>query len=221
MSRIPIMNCHERIGWARHRLRWLMVSGVLFAPSIGLAESDVRPQSIAVVSKAPPPLPRKKGAPNPDKAKPNPQMMLPRPSAVATPSIVPKDFEAEKLADKQHNGVYRPYVEVSGLGLLIGDYQVQPRLTLGTDNRYDDVNIRERVLRDEMDAREAQRRGELKEDPITRWLRTRGRAGLPGIDPGFQLAYTIQRVLRGSIRLAPMLEYAPPAQPQPPQENKR
>ena len=33
-------------------------------------------------------------------------------------------------------------------GLLIGDYYVIPNLLFGTDNRYDDVNTRERALRD-------------------------------------------------------------------------
>lgn len=221
---MPIVKRHGTNGWVRRRSLPFVLSGLMLAPSLGLAELDVRPQAVAVVSKAPPPLPKKKGM-NKDKERPekgrspNPQALLPRPSAVMPPPIVPRSPEAEKLAEK-HTGAYRPYVEVSGLGLLVGDYQIQPRLVLGTDNRLDDVNIRERVLRDEMDAREAQRRGELKEDPITQWLRTRGRSGLPGIDPGFQVAYAVQRVLRGSIRLAPMLEYAPPPHT-PPAEKQR
>jgi len=209
------------LGGTPHGFSLLLLSGaLLLAPGASLASVEVSPRAVEVVTRPPPPLPKKKGAtgsPAKKKLPVDPQALLPRPSAVVAPPIVPKNPEAERLAEK-HIGAYRPYVEVSGLGLIIGDYQLQPRLVLGTDNRLDDVNIRERVLRDEMDAREAQKRGELKEDPITKWLRTRGRSGLQ-IDPGFQVAYAVQRVLRGSIRLAPMLEYAPP--PRPPTEDKR
>jgi len=226
MLRTPRMKrCFERGSWVRRRSLPLLLIG-LVVPNASLGSPpEVGPEAMSAVSKAPPPLPKPRGSlkpkPSNKPAPKEPMELLPQPSAVVTPPILPKDTQAERLAERAAAGQYHPYVEVSGIGLLIGDYQIQPRLVLGTDNRLDDVNVRERALRDEMDALEAKKRGEIKEDAITLWLRTRGRSGLTGIDPGFQVAYALQRVLRSSIRLAPMLEYSPPGRTAIPQTEKR
>lgn len=82
-------------------------------------------------------------------------------------------------------------------GILLGDYYLVPNLALGTDNRYDDANTRERALRDEMNYQEARRRGELREDPLTQLLRKR----VPrlGGDPGFKVALVIRHLLQGAL----------------------
>jgi len=218
--------CCESGRGATHGSFPFLFSGLLLIPSMSLADNDVSAAALATVSKSPPPTKpsanlhaKGKAAIKVGVVKAQPVLLPPRPSGQGQPINA-----ANQLADKSSDktGAYRPYIEVSGLGLLIGDYQIQPRLVLGTDNRLDDANIRERALRDDLDAMEARKRGEIKEDPITFWLRTRGQNGLPGVDPGFQVAYAIQNVLRGSVKLPPMLEYAPPGRTySPPPPTKR
>lgn len=83
-------------------------------------------------------------------------------------------------------------------GILIGDYYLVPNLVFGTDNRYDDANTRERVLRDELNFQDARRRGELREDPLTQLLRKRVRR--LGGDPGFKVALVIRHLLQGTLQ---------------------
>lgn len=183
MSRKPIVKrCLADAGCATRRALPLALSlplslsllwsGPLFAQEAASLAPEVSAQAVAIVSKNPPPVkPKGKSklaaVKSPEQAR---KALLPSPTAVLSPQIVPKHPNADRTVERSI-GQHRSYVEVSGLGLLIGDYQLQPRLVLGTDNRLDDVNIRERVLRDEMDYMEARRRGELKVDPITVWLR--------------------------------------------------
>jgi len=193
----------------------LLLLSLLWLPSVR-AEMKVSPEATATVMKQAPVVAKKQ--------KKSPQTKIrealnakrfdvipPAPAKLTLP-IVPQGSTADRSADNA-SPTRRQYIEVSGLGLLIGDYQLQPRLALGTDNRLDDVNTRERVLRDEMDARESARRGEVHEDAISAWLRTRGQPGLPGVDPGLQVATAIQRVLRGNIRIPNFLDYGPAPRP--------
>lgn len=82
-------------------------------------------------------------------------------------------------------------------GLLIGDYYVIPNLLFGTDNRYDDVNIRERALRDDLNYLDARLRGEIHIDPLTLLLRKHVQRFN---DPGFQVAMVIHHLLQGALQ---------------------
>ena len=155
--------------------------------------------------KAPVVLPNLLATPTPNHA---PQASV----TVPISPVVPKSDHpaaAPKDVTQSYYMQQRPYIGVSALGLLIGDYQLQPRVYFSTDNRLDDSNTRERAMRDDLDWMESRKRGEIHEDTITRWLRTRGQGGMPGTDPGYQVAYAIQRVLQGSIRLPNFLNYSP------------
>lgn len=83
-------------------------------------------------------------------------------------------------------------------GILLGDYYLVPNLILATDNRYDDANTRERALRDELNAQEAHRRGEVNEDPLTQLLRKRVQR--LGGDPGFRVGLVIHHLLQGALQ---------------------
>lgn len=82
-------------------------------------------------------------------------------------------------------------------GLLIGDYYVIPNLLFGTDNRYDDVNTRERALRDDLNYLDARLHGEIHIDPLTQLLRKHVQRFN---DPGFQVAMVIHHLLQGALQ---------------------
>jgi hypothetical protein len=79
-------------------------------------------------------------------------------------------------------------------GVLIGDYYFQPNLIFCTDNHLDNANLREFALRQEMDQREAQRRGEIPAmDGLS--LILRGRTYEAPTDQGFQVAAQISKAV--------------------------
>src|SRR5262245_57990738 len=137
----------------------LLLFGLVCEPQAVRAEIDVSPQAAATVLKSPPVGSKRKkgrkGLAQPLLPSKRLDVIPPAPAKLSLP-IVPTAPPVERTV-QTIPPPRRPYVELAGLGLLIGDYHLQPRLALGTDSRLDDVNIRERVLRDEMDAREAQR----------------------------------------------------------------
>jgi hypothetical protein len=194
-----------------------LVLPLLLVSLSGLARSPAAasPTAAEIIFRRPPPpsaKPTLKGAPPRLSVRAQPRDLVLAKSPSRTLSIVSKMVPA-KSEPVRHVVYKRRYVELAGLGVLIGDYQIFPRLTFSTDNRLDDVNTRERALRDDMDAIEARRRGEIRQDPVSIWLRTRGHSALPGIEPCFQAAFTIQNILLRGIRLPQMLEYGPPPRP--------
>jgi hypothetical protein len=89
----------------------------------------------------------------------------------------------------------RPLVTLEGI--LVGDYYLVPNLLFGTDNRYDDVNTRERALRDDLNYMESRRHGEIHIDPLNQLLRKHAQRFN---DPGFQVAMVIHHLLQGALQ---------------------
>ncbi len=92
-------------------------------------------------------------------------------------------------------------VYVTTEGLAVGDYFLSPRVVFGTDNRYDDANIRERAMREDMDALQARQRGELREDPLSQLIRHRQQGALNPSEPGFRLASTVHELLQLTLHM--------------------
>lgn len=82
-------------------------------------------------------------------------------------------------------------------GFAAGDFLIQPNITLATDCRYGDPRSRERSWMDELDAQDSRRRGEVRADPVSRFLRGPGQNTAGGsADPGYQVADTVSQRLQ-------------------------
>jgi len=128
------------------------------------------------------------------------------PQVLLAPPSPSQPAEAERKPEPRRNP-WRPRIDSEGL--VLGDFHIVPRLVLSTDTRYDDVNTRERVLREELDALEAWKRGEVHVDPLTALLQNRSREGMQRGDPGYGLASTIHQVLQGALRVPNLLRQVP------------
>lgn len=115
------------------------------------------------------------------------------PLAPTPPAVVESETAAPKSETRPPT---RPRPRVDWEGLVIGDYHIQPTITLGTDNRYDDANTRERAVRRELDELAMRRDGEVHRDPLTTLILERVRPEQLRTDPGFQLATTINTILK-------------------------
>lgn len=113
------------------------------------------------------------------------------------PSPLPVEYAYQKT---------KPHVTAEGL--IIGNYVLSPRIYFSTDNRYDDANVRERALREDIEVFEARRRGELREDPISKMFHDWQRDPLNITEPSFQLMGSIHALLQSALH-TPILTLRP------------
>lgn len=130
--------------------------------------------------------------PNPKPSRPA-NLNLPPERSAAGPLLLPWFFRDQGTAAAPAR--HRPLVTLEGI--LIGDYYLVPNLLFGTDNRYDDVNTRERALRDDLNYMESRRHGEIHIDPLSQLLRKHAQRFN---DPGFQVAMVIHHLLQGALQ---------------------
>ncbi len=134
---------------------------------------------------------RLKTAPKPPRSRPN--LLAPPARSASGPLLLPWFFHDRATPAKP--GRRRPILTMQGV--LVGDYYLIPNLLFGTDNRYDDVNTRERALRDDLNYLDARLRGEIHIDPLTLLLRKHVQRFN---DPGFQVAMVIHHLLQGALQ---------------------
>lgn len=132
---------------------------------------------------------------------PPPESVQPALSPIAElppPSSLPVEYAYQKS---------RPHV--TGEGLVLGDFVLSPRIYFSTDNRYDDANVRERAMREDIDYFfEARHRGELREDPVSAMFHNWQRDPLKLHEPSIQLANSIHEILQSALH-SPILTLRP------------
>ena len=116
----------------------------------------------------------------------------------------PRQPEVREIPEKPS-----PRVVLTPSGLRVGDYMLVPTLVLSTDNRYDDVNLRERMLRDQLDEMASHQHGEVHEDPISQLLKRQDAAALNQKDPGIRLVLSIHQILQGSLHIPNFIRRLP------------
>lgn len=137
------------------------------------------------------------------------QLLLAPPTSLSFPLLAEMDLCKRGKPDPEPARP-RPRARVDAEGIVIGDFHISPRLVLGTDNRYDDVNTRERAMRDERDYIDAKARGEIVDDPVTAMLRNRSKGCFLWSDPGFRMVLTMHQILQGGLRVPALLWIGPP-----------
>lgn len=138
---------------------------------------------------------RTKSAPKPSRPI-NLNLVMPLPRSLALPLSRPLIWSWSVRAHPRPPAPVRHRPVLTMEGILIGDYYLIPNLLFATDNRYDDVNIRERALRDDLNYQQSRLHGEIHIDPLTQLLRKHPQRLS---DPGFQVVELIHRLLHGAL----------------------
>lgn len=125
----------------------------------------------------------------------------PLPSILAPPAIPDSALCDEERTEQPKR---QRYIDFEGI--ILGDFHLAPNLVLATDSRYDDINTRERMLRNELDTLEARRRGELKEDPLSLLLRQHSQRCFARSDPGFRFIFTLHQLLQGGLHMPNLIQ---------------
>lgn len=177
-------------------LKVLVLGGLTLTPLLGEASPLPPPQPAPAR-----PAAAAKRAPRPKQSRTqrtahlaNMNLFLPAERSADLPLLSP--FLLHDPPARAPQSRHRPIFTMEGI--LLGDYYLVPNLILATDNRYDDANTRERVLREEMAYQDARRHGEIHEDPLTQLLRKRVQR--LGGDPGFRVALVVHHFLQGALQ---------------------
>lgn len=156
-----------------------------------------RPTTPARRRRAPAPIPITRQqllSPPPESVQPP----LPPVTELPPPSPLPVEYAYHKT---------RPHV--TGEGLVLGDFVLSPRVYFSTDNRYDDANVRERAMREDIDYFfEARRRGELREDPVSAMFHNWQRDPMNLHEPSMHIANSIHEILQSALH-SPILTLRP------------
>lgn len=160
---------------------------LLAHPRAAAGSVTERPQTSPTVKRTV----RIKAAPKPPRPRPN--LLVTPVGSTAGPLLLPWFFRDNATAAPPSRR--RPIMTLEGL--LIGDYYLIPNLLFATDSRYDDVNTRERALRDDLNYLDARLHGEIHIDPLTQLLRKQVQRFN---DPGFQVAMVIHHLLQGALQ---------------------